>query len=230
MCCVCCFCCEWPWRRGRRGSACIASITSASPSNKIALAAQVSEESFLFLGAANNQKRRTTAIGKTFKLARLLQLSSDNALVAELQTLHHILLLQRNQSHHFQGLFQTLKHWPCCPCSCSGYASVRRIVPLPRSRKTDSSAVIDRKGHQAVTIGSASAGYSVHKEHASSRDSTVLHKHTQPIRGSGCPYPPPGCETRARTRRMCEPCWRATQQLVLALTHLFSGQCIESHT
>ena len=26
------------------------------------------------------------------------------------------LLLQRSQSHHFKGLFQTLKHWSCCRC------------------------------------------------------------------------------------------------------------------
>ena len=76
-----------------------------------------------------------------------------------------------------------------------------------------------RRSHQAVTPGSPSVRYSVHNEHASSRGSTALHKHT-PLRGSGCPCPLPGCETGARTRRMREPCWHATQ-------HLFSSeQCV----
>ena len=37
-----------------------------------------------------------------------------------------------------------------------------------------------RRSHQAVTLGSPSVRYSVHNEHASSRDSTALHKHTHP--------------------------------------------------
>ena len=43
---------------------------------------------------------------------------------------------------------------------------------------TPHNAVIDRMGHQALTLGSASVRYSIHHEHAFSDNSTVLHKHT----------------------------------------------------
>ena len=89
--------------------------------------------------------------------------------------------------------------------------------------------MLDRRGHQARTLGSVCARYSDRDEHASSRDSTLLHNHT-PF-GAVVAHVGYLAVRRERGPERCViPCLNATQQLVFQLAHLFFGQCIESHT
>ena len=88
---------------------------------------------------------------------------------------------------------------------------------------TPHNAVIDGKGPPSSDAWVRKAwDYSVKNEHASTRESTVRHMHT-PFGAMVAHLRQPGCETRARTRRMRDPCWNATQQLVFEFAHLFFG-------
>ena len=82
--------------------------------------------------------------------------------------------------------------------------------------------MIDRIACQAVTLGPASVGYSIHNGRVFSLTVPYFKKdaHTHTLRGSGCPYPL-GCEMRARNRRMRDPCTNAAKKLGFERPHVF---------
>ena len=98
-------------------------VTSANSSghSEVTLAAQVSPEALLFLyqkdlaDMLNGLLRNVTA-GACFSIPLFYRAATSPLLsrLDPLQIIHQSWLLQRNQSHHFKGLLQTLKHRHRC--------------------------------------------------------------------------------------------------------------------
>ena len=111
-------CLDCVYRHGRSGSTC------ATPSSPVPVrhgnTLPVSEESLLFLCQKETCTVRTLDHSKLQNARLLYHVATPPLWYSRqdpLQIVYPNLLLQRNESYHFNGLFQTLKHKPRCLCS-----------------------------------------------------------------------------------------------------------------